>query len=134
MYLSLTIYHLRSIIYLMNHEQLEERLKKFALRVLKLVKSLPKTEENRIYGRQVIRSSSSIGANYVEAVYSHSLQDFLHSVNISRKESAETLYWLELIYSANKPTAARMLKLLDENKQLLKIFISSIKTAKKNDK
>lgn len=115
-----------------NHHELEKRLKSFTLRVLLLVKSLPKTEENRIYGHQVIRSSSSIGANYAEAIYAHSRQDFLHTVNISRKESNETLYWLGMIFETNPDFQTRMTDLIDENKQILKIFISSVKTMREN--
>lgn len=121
----------------MKTKDLEERLKNFALRVIKLVKSLPKSEENRIFGHQVIRSATSIGANYAEAIYSHTKLDFLHTINLSRKETNETLYWLEMIVTVNPNFAGRVDSLLDENKQLLKIFISSVKTAKglkKNDK
>lgn len=116
----------------MKHEELEKRLKVFALQVLKLVKSLPTTEENKIFGRQIIRSSSSIGANYAEAIYSHTKQDFAHYLNISRKETSETLYWLEMISSVNPTFSLKMTNLIDENKQLLKIFISSVKTTKEN--
>ncbi len=115
-----------------NHEELEKRLKQFALRVLRLVKSLPKTEENRIYGRQVIRSSSSMGANYAEALCAHTRPDFLHDINKCRKESKETVYWLELIYEANPTFQERMKDLLDESRQLFRIFMSSVKTAKNN--
>jgi four helix bundle protein len=55
----------------LNQQMLEKRLKQFSLRVLRLIKSLPKTEENITYGKQVIRSSSSIGANYAEATCVH---------------------------------------------------------------
>lgn len=131
-YMSLHIVFASEYNLAMNHQQLEKRLKSFALRVLNLVKNLPKTEENRIYGKQVIRSSSSIGANYAEAIYSHTRQDFIHAINISRKETNETLYWLEMIFSSNPNFATRMASILDENKQILKIFISSVKTSRRN--
>lgn len=118
----------------MNHQELEKRLKDFGLRVLNLVKNLPKTEENRIFGHQVIRSATSIGANYAEAIYSHTKQDFVHCLNISRKEVSETLYWLEMISSVNPTFSLKMADIIDENKQLLKIFISSVKTTKENIK
>lgn len=115
-----------------SQKELEKRLKEFALRVLKLVKSLPLTEENRIYGRQVIRSSSSIGANYAEATCAHTKPDFLHDINKCRKESKESVYWLELIYEANPDHQERMEDLIDESKQIFKIFMSSVKTARNN--
>ena len=118
----------------MNQKDLEERLKKFALRVLKLVKNLPHTEENKIYGKQIIRSSSSIGANYAEATCAHTKPDFLHDINKSRKESKETIYWLDLIYESNPSFQSKMVELIAESKQIYKIFMSSVKTAKSNIK
>ncbi len=111
-----------------SKEELQERLKKFALDTLRTIKNLPRTEENRIYGRQVLRSSSSIGANYAEALYAHSRQDFIHTINLCRKEANETLYWLKMIQSANKTMPIDVL--MNESQQILKIFISSVKTAK----
>lgn len=117
-----------------SHEELEKRLKEFALRVLRLVKELPKTEENRIYGRQVIRSSSSVGANYAEATSAHTKPDFLHDMNKCRKEAKETVYWLGLIFEANLVFQSRMKNLLDESLQIFKIFTSSVKTARNRQK
>lgn len=111
---------------------LETRIKKFALDVVRIVKALPKTEENRIYGKQIIRSSSSIGANYAEAVYAHTRQEFLHCLNISRRETNESLYWLEMIYNVNINFKKELEILMDECTQILKIFISSVKTTKLN--
>lgn len=114
-----------------SKEELQKRLKQFALNTLDTIRKLPKTEENRIYGKQVIRSSSSIGANYAEALYAHSRQDFIHSINLSRKEANESLYWLEMIQSANK--TMNFENVIDEGKQILRIFISSVKTARENN-
>lgn len=131
---------LRSMIYdlrmssIKNHKELEERLIKFSIDVLKLVKILPKTTENIIYGRQVIRSSSSMGANYMEATCAHTRMDFLHGINLCRKEGKETHYWLILIREANSDFADKINPVLDESQQLLKIFISSVKTTKEGVK
>jgi len=115
-----------------KQKQFEERLLNFSLEVLRLVKSLPKTEENRIYDKQIIRSSSSVGANYSEAVFAHTKQDFIHSLNISRKEASETIYWLKLLKYVNMQYADKINKIIDENEQILRIFISSVKTRKEN--
>ncbi|MBU2632233.1 four helix bundle protein [Patescibacteria group bacterium] len=115
-----------------NGQILQKRLINFAINVLKLIKSLPKTEENRIYGKQIVRSSASIGANYAEALCARTKQDFLHAMNISRKESNETHYWLQLISAVNPSFIDAFPLLLDENKQILKIFTSSIKTGRNN--
>lgn len=114
-------------------EDLELRLKEFCFEVIKLIRLLPKTEENRIFGRQIIRSASSMGANYAEAVYGQTRQEFLHCMSISRKETNETLYWLEMILYANPTFEKQITPLIEENKQLLKIFISSIKTIRSKD-
>lgn len=115
-----------------SQSQLEKRLQEFSLAVLELVRSLSKTEENKIYGRQVIRSSSSIGANYAEATCAHTRPDFLHDMNKCRKEAKETFYWLELISKTNPLYKSRMRDILDESMQLFKIFMSAILTTKKN--
>lgn len=118
----------------MNKDKLQKRLKEFSLNTLSLIKELPKTEENKIYGNQVLRSSSSIGANYTKAIFAHTRQDFLHTLNICRKETNETLYWLELISEVNKLYQFKIFQLAEENRQLLRIFISSVKTTKENSK
>ena len=119
----------------MNREELEKRLKEFGFSVIKLMRILPKTEENKIFANQIIRSSSSMGANYAEAVYAQTGQEFFHCLSICRKESNETLYWLEMILMANPGYKSKIVPLIEENRQFLKIFISSIKTIRsKNGK
>ncbi|MEM4259585.1 MAG: four helix bundle protein [Candidatus Pacearchaeota archaeon] len=124
------IYHLD----MSKAEELEERLKNYSLETLGMIKKLPRTEENRIYRHQLVRSSSSIGANYAEARYAHSLQDFIHTLNICRREANESLYWLGMILATNPSFTNEINNLINEGKQLLKIFISSVKTAKDNKK
>lgn len=76
----------------MNKLELEKRLFQFAIDVCKLVKSLPKTPENRWYGFQVMKSSSSMGANYAESTCALTQRDFTHDINKTRKEAKESLY------------------------------------------
>lgn len=114
-------------------EEMEKRLKEFGFGIIKLVRIIPKNDENRILGRQIIRSSTSIGANYAEAVYGQTRQEFLHCLSICRKETNETLYWLEMILYANPAYKKHVDLLLEENNQLLRIFISSIKTIRSKD-
>lgn len=94
------------------------------------MRKLPKTPENDIFFKQIIRSSSSIGANYAEAVFAHSRIEFIHSMNISRKEANEASYWLEVIGKANPTYSKEIDNISNEALSLLKIFVSSIKTAK----
>jgi len=114
----------------MNQQELEKRLRSFALRSLRLVRALPKTPENRIYGNQLIRASSSVGANYAEATCASTKRDFTYDINKCRKEANESVFWLELLFAANPLFQKRMLPLLDEAKQIVKIFQKSVSTAK----
>lgn len=115
-----------------RHEELEQRLKKFAIESVKLINRLPKSESNKVYGKQLIRSSSSIGANYSEAMCAHTRLDFLHDINKSRKEAKESVYWLELLFETNTLFKNEITLLLQEARQLFKIFMSSVKTTKIN--
>lgn len=111
-------------------QELKNRLIQFTIDVLELTKTLPKSVENEIFSKQIIRSASSIGANYSEAMFAHSRIEFIHCLNISRKESSETIYWLEVIKKANSAYFIKIDILIEEATSLLKIFVSSIKTAK----
>lgn len=115
-----------------KREDLEKRIKDYALQVIALLRKLPKTEENRIFTHQIIRSVTSIGANYAEAQYAHTRLEFLHTLNICRKEANETFYWLQLFAATNLVFKAELNMLLDEGQQILKIFITGVKTAKSN--
>ena len=108
--------------------ELEKRLMKFGFDVIKMIRILPKNDENKIIGRQILRTSTSSGANYAEAIYGQTRQEFFHCLSICRKESNETLYWLEMLLLTNSNLASSLNPLIEENRQILRIFISSIKT------
>ncbi len=102
---------------------LEERTFQFAKSVALYVKTLPKTITNAEYSRQVVRSSGSVGANYIEANESLSKKDFLMRIKICRKEAKESAYWLRLIMETNDDGAAKEgLKHFIEAGELKKIF------------
>jgi four helix bundle protein len=86
---------------------LEERTFQFAKTVAYYVKTLPKTISNAEYSSQVVRSSGSVGANYIEANESLSKKDFLMRIKICRKEAKESAYWLRLIMDTNDEGAAK---------------------------
>lgn len=117
-----------------KQEDLLKRLKNFSINTVKLIRDIPKTEENRIYGKQVIRSSSSIGANYSEALCAHTKPDFAHDLNKCRKESNESAYWFELLLEINPTYKDMVLPLLNESKEYVLIFTSSVKTTISNMK
>lgn len=117
-------------------ELLYERLLEFAKRCQKLVSKLPKTVYNIEYGSQLIRSSASPGANYIEAIEAISPKDFIHRLKICLKEIKESIHWLFLIEDANadSPEIKKTAKgLVEEARELVKIFSSSLATVKKNE-
>ena len=106
---------------------LEERTLVFAKRVREFVKKLPKTIGNIEYGKQLIRASGSVGANYIEANEALSKKDFIHRIKILRKEAKESKYWLQLVDLFNKEILEEERKnLLQEAIELIKIFSSII--------
>lgn len=113
-----------------KHE-IHDRLYRFALSVLQLIKFIPKTTENLVLIKQVIRSSSSVGANALEADGSETKKEFVHRFTISKKEAKETLYWLSLISDHNNGLKERFAQILDENKQLILIISKIVINTKK---
>ncbi len=110
---------------------LEERTLKFASEVRIFVKKLPKTMGNIEDGKQVIRSSGSVGANYIEANEALSKKDFVMRIKICRKEGKETQYWLQLVDVNNiSELNEERIRLLQESKELTKIFGSILEKSK----
>lgn len=108
------------------------RAYKFALDVIKLVSLLPKSTANLILIRQVIRSATSIGANIEEALGGHTRADFAHSMNIAKKESRETRYWINLLKDINDARFDQKFNaLLGENESLVNILTKIVKTSTK---
>ncbi len=104
---------------------LEERTLKFAKQIVSFCKKLPSNTINFKLIDQIVRSAGSIGANYREANDSLGKKDFLHRLRITRKETKETIFWLELIKEANKNISIE--NLINESIQLRNIFSSIIK-------
>ena len=110
---------------------LEERTYQFAKDVRFFVKTLPKTVANIEDGKQVIKASGSVGANYIEANESLSKKDFKMRIKICRKEAKESAYWLRLINETNNLKNANDVKILiQEANELKKIFSSILEKSK----
>ena len=112
---------------------LEERLVDFAVRIIRTANSLPKSKIGSHIAGQLIRSGTSPAPNYGEAQSAESRSDFIHKMKLSLKELRETRIWLLIIIRASliKP-ASKLESLLDENNQLISIFVTSVQTARKN--
>jgi four helix bundle protein len=100
------------------------------MRILRLCRALPRTQEARILGAQLLRSGTSIGANYRAACRGRSRAEFLAKLGIVLEEADETVFWLELIQEAATFPEAKLRSLCQEANELVSIFVSSIRTAK----
>ena len=110
---------------------LRARTKAFALRIIRLSCSLPRTTVAQVLGKQVLRSGTSVGAHYREARRARSTLEFVSKVEGGLQELDETAYWLELLEDANLCDRAVAHELRGEAEELTSIFVSSAKTAKK---
>lgn len=114
----------------MDREDLEKRTKEFALRVIRFVSGLPKNKVSDVLGYQLLKSGTSVGANYREANRAESRNDFIHKIGVVEKEAAETRYWLELCCDAKIGSVEDQQVLLQGSGELLAIFTKIGKTAK----
>ena len=116
----------------MSNGHLNKRTKKFALDVLKFFEALPKNETCRILGRQLLRSGTSVGANYRAACRAKSTADFISKMGTVEEEADESSYWIELLIEDGKVSEAKGGPLMKEANELLAITVSSINTARKS--
>jgi four helix bundle protein len=114
----------------MKEFDLKVRTKVFALRIIKLYTSLPKTGEAQVIGKQVLRSGTSVGAQYREACRPRSNSEFVSKMQSSLQELDETAYWLELLVEGRIVKSEKLDDLRRETEELIAIFVSSVKTAR----
>ena len=112
-------------------DDLKARTKKFALRIIKMYSTLPKTTEAQVMGKQVLRSGTSVAANYREACRARSPAEFRSKMGIVEQELAETELWLELLVDSKIVENKMMGDLIAETDELLRITVASIVTSKK---
>ncbi len=115
----------------MDEEDLKRRTKQFALRVIRLVEALPRTRTAQVVGDQLLRSATSVAANYRAACRARSQADFVHKLGLVEEEADESLFWLEMVVETELVPAARVQDLVQEADELTAIFVASRKTAKK---
>jgi len=112
-------------------QDLQTRTRKFALRIVQLFRALPKTDEARILGKQLLRSGTSIGANYRAACRARSRAEFVAKLGIVLEEADETAFWLELMRDAEIFPEAKLGEVVQEAKELVAIFVASVRTTKR---
>ena len=114
----------------MKPVDLKMRTRAFALRIIRLAESLPATPTANVIRHQMVRSGSSVGANYRAACRARSKADFISKMSIVEEEADETMYWMELLIDANIVDRTKISALLSEANEIVSIIVSSIKTAK----
>jgi four helix bundle protein len=110
--------------------ELRQRTKEYALRIVKLYSSLPKSTEAQVIGKQLLRSGTSAGAHYREAQRSKSGADFISKMEGGLQELDETGYWLELLEGAGIVSSERLAPLCRETDELIAIFVTIVKRIK----
>jgi four helix bundle protein len=116
----------------MDKAELKARTKKFALRVIKMVDALPKNMVSDVLGKQILRSATSVAANYRASLRGRSTAEFISKIGIVEEEADETLFWLEMITEAKLLEVDKLKDLIKEADELTAIFTSIGKTAKIN--
>jgi len=116
----------------MEKEDLKIRTKKYAVRIIKLVEALPKTTTGRTIGNQLIRSGTSVAANYRAACRGRSRAEFISKIGIVIEEADESAFWLELIVESGLMKKELLEPLLKETNELVAIMVASSNTATKN--
>jgi len=117
----------------MNEQKLKDRTKQFGLRILTLVDALPKTTAGRAIGNQLVRSGTSVGANYRASCRSRSKAEFIAKIGIVAEEAVESAFWLEMIMEGGLLESELVSILHQEAEELTAIFTASGRTAKQNN-
>jgi four helix bundle protein len=111
-----------------DEQEFKKRTKELALRVIKLVGALPKNTVSDVVGKQLIRSGTSVGANYRAACRARSTADLIAKLRIVEEEADECLYWIELIVEAKLVDATNLRSIMSETNEILAMTVASIKT------
>lgn len=114
----------------MDSEELKARTKKFALEIIGLSESLPKNRIGDVLAKQILRSATSVGANYRAACRARSKADFISKITTVEEETDESLYWLELIQGSRLVSDDKLIPLMKEADELTAIFTAAGKTAR----
>jgi len=113
-------------------EAMKERTKQFAIRIVAVVRSLPRSREGDVVGKQLLRCGTAVAANYRAVCRARSKAEFVSKMNIVVEEADETVFWLELLGDTGVVAAGKLTLLLKEANELLAICAASLRTAKHN--
>ena len=113
-----------------NADLLKDRTKRFALQIIRLCRALPRSQESSIITRQLLRSATSVGANYRAVCRARSTADFVSKLGIVLEEADETLFWIELLVESGAAHPDKIASARREANELVSIFVASLRTAK----
>lgn len=116
-----------------EENDLRDRTKRFALQIVRMFTALPKTVEAQVIGKQILRSGTSVGANYREAYRSRSRAEFIAKAGDCLKELEETAYWIELLMEGSIVASGSLGELQKECNELTAIFVTIINRTKQNN-
>ena len=117
----------------MTREEMYERTMQFSVRIVRMVKAMPRGIAEDVIAKQLTKSATSIGANYREACHGKSTADFVSKLKISEGEADETLYWLQLLVNSGIMKQSKLQALIDETNELVAILTASTKTSNQHN-
>ena len=117
----------------MTKDEMKARTKKYALRVIKAVQALPENRMANVLGSQLVRSGTSVGANYRAACRAKSTADFVNKLKIVEEEGDESLFWMELLVETGITPQSKLGELMKEGDELVAIVVAAIKTTRQNN-
>jgi four helix bundle protein len=117
----------------MTREEMYERTMQFSVRIVRMVKAMPRGMAEDVIAKQLTKSATSIGANYREACHGKSTADFVSKLKISEGEADETLYWLHLLVNSGIMKQSKLQALIDEANELVAILTASTKTSNQHN-
>ena len=113
-----------------KHQELRRRTKDFALRIMRMCRTIPSTRETNIINNQILRSATGVAANYRAVGLARSKAEFISKLGVVLEEADETVFWLELLGDSGIIPASKLRELMAEGNELVAIFLASRKTAK----
>ena len=117
----------------MTREEMYERTMQFSVRIVRMVKAMPRGIAEDVIAKQLTKSATSIGANYREACHGKSTADFVSKLKIIEGEADETLYWLQLLVNSGIMKQSKLQALIDEANELVAILTASTKTSNQHN-
>lgn len=114
----------------MTKNEMSTRTKAYALRIIKAVQSLPDNRVANVLGKQLLRSGTSVGANYRAACRAKSSADFVNKLKIVEEEGDESLFWMELLVESGVSSQRKLGELMKEGDEIVSIVVASLKTAR----